>query len=322
MAPFESITPWHGLLKVVIWSTGVLIGIFGVSLTQDLSVFFAFGLLGGLCYAPLLISTHDALHHTLTGIKWLDELLPRLVSYPINWFHGTYAEVHKIHHKMNGDDLADPERVQWTVEEYEAAGPLGRFYVRHQWAIDIFVLGGLGLIVKTVRSALPFYRVKSVRRALWTDVAGILGSYVVLYVTILPPDVGLKHLAVWFMFERITGGVLQWRAHVEHYGLWGKGRHYFETQALNCRNLKTAGWVSRYFNRLNFHSVHHAFVRVPYYKLPAAHAALRQVFADAGEPLNESGGYLATAWEHARHPALIGGVDPASPYGRRLQASI
>jgi len=322
MKPFESVEPWHGIAKILVWGAGVLVFIVTAAVADDLALFLVACLLGGLCYAPWLISTHDALHHTLTGLTWFDEVVPRLISYPINWFHGTYAEVHKIHHKMNGDDLKDPERVQWTVEEYAAAGPIGRFYVRHQWFMDIFVLGGIGLIVKTVRSALPHYHVASVRRALWGDVAGITLSYVVLYTLLLPPGSGWKHLCLWLVFERITGGVLQWRAHVEHYGLWGKGRHYFETQGLACRNLKTNAFVSRYFNRLNFHSVHHAFVRVPFYKLPAAHAALKDVFAAAGTPLVESGGYLATAWWGAHSPALIGGVDPQTQTGRRLQVPV
>ncbi len=43
----------------------------------------------------------------------------------------------------------DPERVQWTDAEYQRANPFLRWYVRHQWGVDVFGLGGIGLIVKT-----------------------------------------------------------------------------------------------------------------------------------------------------------------------------
>src|SRR6185312_4468066 len=137
-------------------------------------LFFFLSFATGVSYAAWLITTHDAIHHTLTGWRWFDEIVPRLISWPIFWMHGMYAEVHKLHHKMNGDDLADPERIQWTVGEYERAGPLGRFYVRHQWFIDVFVGGGFLLIYETARECLKHYRKsKSIRRQVWLDLVGM-----------------------------------------------------------------------------------------------------------------------------------------------------
>lgn len=295
------------------------------ALTADSTpAFLGLTVLAAIFYGSWLITTHDAIHHTLTGWAWFDELVPRLMSWPFIWFHGMYADVHKLHHKMNGDDFRDPERVQWTLEEYQAAGPLGRFYVRHQWFIGIFVLGGIGLIVDTARQAFKAARVsKTTRKQIALDLAGIIPLQVGIYSYAAAHGGVLHYLMFWLIAERIGGGILQWRAHVEHYGLWGKGRHYFETQAYNCRNVRTTGWTSWFFNRLNYHSVHHAFPRVPFYALKEAHARFQALYGKAaGEPLVEEDFYLRTALRLARQPSVIGDVDPASPSGRRRMVAV
>jgi fatty acid desaturase len=319
----QTITPGPGLRKTAFLATITLALIYAAWTVDGTAPFLLLSVATGTVYAAWLITTHDAIHHTLTGMRWFDELVPRLMSHPIIWFHGTYSEIHKLHHKMNGDDLADPERVQWTEDEYARAGALGRFYVRHQWVLDIFVFGGIGLIYKTVRAALGFYgRSKGVRRELWLDVSGIVASNAILYGVAASHGMALKYFVFWLILERIGGGVLQWRAHVEHYGLWGRGRHYFETQAYNCRNLRTSRLTSWFFNHLNFHSVHHAFPRVPFYRLEEAHQRFMQLYGEGADKLIVDDGYLGTALALARTPMLIGAVDPESPRGRRLMVRV
>ncbi len=321
----QTTEPGPGLTKMLIMAALTLPSAAMALRSELLSpAYCLWALFAGAAFASWLITTHDAIHHTLTGWRWFDEVVPRLISHPVFWVHGIYAEVHKLHHKMNGDDFADPERVQWTVEEYEGASALGKFYVRHQWFLDIFVLGGIGLIWKTVRQGLRFYgKSKGVRRQMWLDFGSILALNAAIYAYAFSQGVALKYWCLWVVMERIGGGVLQWRAHVEHYGLWGKGRHYFETQAYNCRNLRTSSFGSWFFNRLNYHSVHHAFPRVPFYKLRAAHERFLALYAESpGEKLVEDESYVRTAVRLARTPSVIGSVDPASPSGRRRMVPV
>lgn len=295
------------------------------SLTADsFAAFFAWALVTGCLYASWLITTHDAIHHTLTGWRWFDELVPRLISHPIIWVHGVYGEIHKLHHKMNGAELEDPERVQWTEAEYARASAFGKFYARHQWFFDIFVLGGIGLIIETTwHASRHFKKSKAIRRQLLLDVSLILAWNVGIYAYAAAHGMALRYLVFWFCLERIGGGVLQWRAHIEHYGLWGKGRHYFETQALVCRNLRTSRFGSWFFNRLNYHSVHHAFPRVPFYLLGEAHQRFQRLYAVNGDAaLVEEDSYFGTAMRLARKPTVIGAVDPASPSGRHMMIPI
>jgi fatty acid desaturase len=319
----QATKPGPGLVKAATLTALVAPCAYGAVSAESGWAFFAWAALAGYFLVAMLITTHDAIHHTFTGWRWFDEIFPRLVSWPVIWVHGTYAEVHKLHHKMNGDEYADPERVQWTVEEYERAGPLGKFYVRHQWVLDILVFGGLGLIYKTASHA---YRLraksKGIRRQLALDLVGIVGSNAVIYTVAASHGAAVRWFLFWVIAERMGGAVLQWRAHVEHYGLWGKGRHYFETQAYACRNVTTSRFVSWYMNGLNFHSAHHMFPRIPFYHLREAHRRLGDLARDHGAGLVQDLGYMAVTRRLVGAPALIGGVDPASERGSRMQVAI
>lgn len=320
----QTTEPGPGLRKTLV--LGILtLGFIALAMTSiQNSAFWLYAGLAGFVFGAWIITSHDAIHHTLTGWVWFDEVIPRLFSFPMLWTHGTYAEIHKLHHKMNGDDVTDPERVQWTREEYEDATPLQRFYVRHQWWIDIFVFAGIGLIVKTVYQGCKFFsKSKGLRRQMGLDLAGIAAAQGLIYTLAIKNGVGLDWLFCWLIMERFSGGIMQWRSHIEHYGLWGKGRHYFETQAYNCRNITTSPLVSWYFNHLNFHSVHHAFPRVPFYKLETAHRRFHELYGRQGvEPLVQVDGYLKTTWRLMRQPRVIGPVDPTSGHGARQMLSV
>lgn len=312
----EEVHPWRGLVKS---SLGFLLFIglaISAVLVQSAPISIGLAIIAGLVVTTLMVMTHDAIHHTLTGWAWYDELYPLAVSYPLLWPHRTYREIHKIHHKMNGSDPNDPERVQWTVEEYDKANSFMKFYVRHQWPIDIFILGGIGYIGVTLSKALPFARhIKSVRRALIFDAIGILAVNGLIYGVCIANGLGWKYLFLYFLVERLVGALQQLRAHTEHYGRFGKAGHYFETQIFNCRNIRTNPLVSFFFNGLNFHSVHHAFVKIPFYNLKIAHDRISTKYGERC-PILEEDSYLGVAIEAIKKPVLIGDRDPGSQVGQ------
>lgn len=304
----EFTRPWRGFLKFALLLTFFIGMAFGAFYTRSELYFLLFSFTGGLIAASLLILTHDAIHHTLTGWQWFDDIAPRITN-SILWFHGVYKEIHKIHHKMNGDDTDDPERVQWTVEEFKTGSVFKRFYIRHQWFFDIFIFAGIGLIFKTLLHGLKhFSKSRAIRREFLYDILGITAFNVIIYGIALSNGTGFKYFLFWFILERISGGILQWRAHIEHYGLWGKGNHFFETQILNCRNITTRPFISWYFNHLNFHSVHHAFPRVPFYHLKEAHERFKKFFREEYPEFKmpEENGYIMTSLKLAQKPILIG----------------
>lgn len=319
IADLRQVDPRVGLFRFV------TIGAIFFSLTalawsiDNLFAFVAITAIAGIVYAFWIICSHDSVHQTLTGWPWFETISPRLITWPMLLPYGTYALIHRLHHGWNGIDLRDPERVQWTTEEYQQANPFLRWYVRHQGILNMFVLGGIGLIVKTfihgwkLRTVLP-----QLRSQLWLDLAGILvlqGGCLAFFT--LQGQVG-RYLLFWLILEWTMGVIVQARDRLEHYGLWGQTGSYQLTQLYACRNLETYPWVGWLMGGLNYHAVHHAFPDIPFNKLPTAFDRLQEVLKRHDLPLMLRGkGYVHETIELNRHPSTIGDVNPQDVRGRR-----
>ena len=285
----------------------VLIFLNGWAMTTTSPVaFLAIGLLTGIIWASFAVLTHDALHRTLTGITWYDAVFPRLIAYPTLWFHGLYSELHSLHHKMNGQDLDDPERVQRTETEYRNASTIGRWYVRHQWWVNLFVLGGFGMIFgHLVKGWRLRHRFPRIRRQIAIDFAGITVMSALLYGWAGAYGLAGKAFLLFLLIERSGGAVHQLRSHILHYGLWQTHGSPLITQILTSRNLRTNWLTSRYFNHLNYHSVHHAFPKIPFYALREAHGRLIRICARGGVNPAQDESYFKTGLRCALNPVLI-----------------
>jgi fatty acid desaturase len=219
-ADLHQVNPWAGLLRFSLLGSMFLSLVTLAWSTSNELVFWSATILAGLFYAFWLICTHDMAHQTLTGWMWFDTVMPRLMSWPMLWPYGLYAELHRLHHSWNGIDLRDPERVQWTEQEYQQASPLLRWYVRHQWGCDIFLLGGIGLIIKTFVNAVRFEKlVPRLRLQLLLDVTGMLLVHGVLLTFAIAQEKLLHYFLFWLILERAIGVVVQARDHLEHYAL-------------------------------------------------------------------------------------------------------
>ncbi|MCC5640248.1 fatty acid desaturase [Nostoc sp. CHAB 5844] len=275
-------------------------------------------MLAGVFYGFWLICTHDMTHQTLTGWQWFDTIMPRLMSWPMLWPYSIYAEIHRLHHGWNGIDLRDPERIQWTWQEYQQAHPILRWYINHQWLCDIFILGGIGLIIKTIINGVRFHKlVASMRRQILLDVTGMLLVHsVLLMLAILQGEI-LRYILFWVILERIIGIIAQTRDHLEHYALWGKFTSHQLTQLYACRNIATSSLVGWLMGGLDYHAVHHIFPDIPFNQLPEAFKRIQKVLEKHNLPLMKlESGYLKSTYWLSRHPSLIGEVDFSSTTNR------
>ncbi len=291
---------------------------------SNLWAFGAITAIAGIFYAFWIICSHDSVHHTLTGWSWFETIAPRLTTWPMFWPYGTYALLHRLHHGWNGIDLRDPERVQWTQAEYQQANPLPRWYVRHQGLLDIFVLGGIGLILKTLihgwklRTVLP-----QLRTQILLDLTGILAIQGGLLVFFGQRDEIGRYLLFWLILERTIGAIGQARDRLEHYGTWGKFGSYQLTQLYACRNLDTNPLVGWLMGGLNYHAIHHAFPDIPFNQLPAAFDRLQAVLQQHDLPLMLQGkGYVQETIQLNRHSATIGAVNPQDIRGRHYSLPV
>ena len=323
-ADLHQVNPWVGLLRFSVLGSLFLSLVTLAWSTPNEALFWSATTLAGLFYAFWQICTHDMIHQTLTGWTWFDTVMPRLMSWPILWPHGLYAELHRLHHGWNGIDLRDPERVQWTEQEYQQACPLLRWYMRHQWGCDIFLLGGIGLIIKTFTNAVRFQKlVPRLCFQLLLDVTGMLLVHGVLLTLAISQGELLHYLIFLFILERVIGVVIQTRDHLEHYALWGKFTNHQLTQLYACRNLKTSSLVGWLVGGLSYHAVHHAFPGIPFNQLPEAFQRIQGVLQQHGLPLMQlEEGYLKSIYWLSRHPSLIGEVNRCEATGRHRMISV
>ena len=270
--------------------------------------FWLWSVVAGLLYSFWLICTHDATHHSLTGWIWFEETFSRVVAWPMLWPHGVYAELHRLHHGWNGLNLRDPERIQWTQQEYQQAGPLLRWYVRHQWAIDILLLGGFGLILKTLINGLRLRKERPhLMLQLGFDLGGMaLAQTILVAILLLFHGSLLRYILFWLVLERTIGAIVQTRDHLEHYGLWGDLGSYRLTQLYACRNLKVPSWVNWLMGGLPYHAVHHAFPDIPFNQLPEAYQRIQAILRRHNMPSMTMGqNYLRETLRLSRQPTLI-----------------
>jgi fatty acid desaturase len=317
-ADLHQVNPRVGLLRFSILGLIFLSLVILAWSVPDGILFVVVTMLAGVFYSFWLICTHDMTHQTLTGWKWFDCIMPWLISWPMMWPYSIYAEIHRLHHGWNGIDLRDPERLQWTWFEYQKAHPILRWYVAHQWLCDIFLLGGIGLIIKTWIQGIRFQNlVASMRRQLLLDFIGIVSTQsVLLMLAIFHAEVG-RYILFWLILERVIGIIAQTRDHLEHYGLWGKFTNHQLTQLYACRNLETSSVVGWLMGGLNYHAVHHAYPDIPFNQLPEAFERIQKVLEKHNLPLmKQDAGYLKSTYWLSRHPSLIGGVDLSSTTNR------
>lgn len=273
---------------------------------QNLLLFVFVGIILGFIYSAFMVLTHDAIHHTLTGNKIIDEIVPRLMSWPMLWPHGTYSALHKLHHSLNGRDESDPERCHMTTVEYSKASPLKQLVARHQLLFRVLGAGGIGMIVNLLKQTRRIGRRSGgVRKQLLIDTVGIVLVNATMYAVASYYGVALQLFLLWFILERAVGGVQQFRAHLEHYGLWNYYPSFIESQLYNTRNFVTNPFTSFFFNGLNYHSVHHAFPSIPFYHLREAHTRIRDYCTRKNVPLKEEPGYAKVALSIIRKPTFV-----------------
>lgn len=280
----QAVSFWQGGCRFGLLGTMVLGWMVLAWTTQVDFVFWGCTIVAGVFYALCLFCTHDAVHRTLLGWPVVEELLMRVIAWPILWPVGVYSELHHLHHGWNGLDLRDPERVQWSEQDYRAASPLVQWYVRHQWVIDSFIFGGLGLIIKTLMDGRRLQDLlPRLKQQLWADLLG-MGIVQTCFITVvfLSHTSVLRYLLFWLCLERVIGVIAQTRGHLEHYGLWRQVGGHQLTQLYSSRNLQASRWFSWLIGGLNYHGVHHAFPGIPFGQLPEAHKRIQAVLDEHG----------------------------------------
>ena len=256
--------------RLVLLLSLLALGGIGYWLLPSWPLRLAAALLVALAETLLLIATHEACHGTLLGRRHLELVLAALISWPMAWPLFTYRLLHRLHHRWNGCDRRDPERVD-----------LPR---RAAWR-QLVLAGGAGLIVHTLQAALVLQAQQpALRRALLIDAIGVLLVQGLILVLVVQHGQWLAYGLCWLVVERVAGAMLQLRGAIEHWQLWQPQPHPLLTQLYCSRTVVVPGWLSPLLGGLPHHSVHHAFPAIPADRLEQATQRVDAVLARHGYP--------------------------------------
>lgn len=328
--PYIRLNPRQGWIRLLsLW--GATWGLWALAwLSGNFALFLALSVLGGIAYALLFVCTHDMAHNSLTGHPRLEAVIACCIGWPLLWSYGSYCIVHRFHHRWNGCDLRDPERVQWTEAEYAQATLVQQWYVQHQWLINIFLCGGVGLIFTSffqgwrLGRSHPHLRSTLLRQLLQAALGGV-AVHLIGFAWALSQGRGWDYVLFWLILERVTGIIMQSRGHLEHYGCWSPQQHPVLTQLYSGRNLTVPAWVNWLMGGLPYHSLHHAYPQIPFDRLPEAFTAVQAVLTDHQAPLPEQTdrGYLSSTLQKARLIQLIPNScpNPATPESESIRLS-
>lgn len=222
----------------------------------------------GTRFYALYSLLHDAVHHLLLPDKrWNDRLARLFLAWPLFLSLGRMREAHFAHHRHLKTEL-DPEHAHLRYVEF-------RYPKRPAELLFVF-LGDL--------SGINFIRYRVPK---WLRLAGSLGKTVrhmdretgQRLVFMATGAVGLTVLGGWEIF--LLCGVLPYatvyqalnrlRLSTEHI-------HVSEARVFQTRSVK-AVWIERVLlspHNLGFHTEHHLYPGVPFYRLPALHQKLME----------------------------------------------
>lgn len=260
----------YGLLRVGLLLSLLLIGAWCFWRSTHWAAAIAGLLFMSFAEFGLLICTHEASHGTLLGNPSLERLLSCLISWPMGWPTLSYGILHRFHHLWNGHDPRDPERI------IPADGP---------WLWRIFGLGGLGLISSVYQQVFILrHEDPRICQRLGFDLCGSFLVMSGLLIFALQHGLTVRLVLSWLVVERISGALLQYRALVEHWGLWGVHATPQLTQLYASRTIGANRLVNGFMGGLPHHSVHHCFPFIPFDLLPLATQRIESVLNQGGLP--------------------------------------
>lgn len=108
-----------------------------------------------------------------------------------------------------------------------------------------------------------------------TDIVGIIVLNGLLITLLAVNGMLLDYLILLLVVDRVTGFCHQAVSRLAHNDAWFQHSYFVPNQIANTRTVKGPWLVSCLLNNLNYHQAHHAFPKLPYYKLPIATEIIR-----------------------------------------------
>jgi len=218
-----------------------------------------------MLYTPL----HEAVHRNVSGQQpgfgWLDDLVGTLVSLPLGISYTMHRAAHFAHHSKTNDPDHDPDMVFASGRPSEVlAGALKIVVSEYAWYF---------------RVAWPKASRKE-RLLIVMELSLILASRLIPILAGFPLEVLLLGIVPNMVGVVLVACGFAWLVHYPHDN---KGRYQNTSTFIVDSWLNwpmTVVWLWQ-----NYHSIHHLFPRVPFYRYHRVFGEIRAVMAARGAPI-------------------------------------
>ncbi|MCA9699153.1 MAG: fatty acid desaturase [Myxococcales bacterium] len=245
-------------------------------------------LMAGL-FIRLFLIEHDCGHGAFLRRRRanlaLGSLLGVLTFTPFFYWRRAHAEHHANHGNLDRRGRGDFST--WTVHEYQAAGRLRRALYRLSRSVPLLMFVGAPFKF-LVEQRIPWSMPWSWRRAWLNVLTTNLGLCALAWAAHasarLSPQLGLSTVVLLFAPKLLLGwATAAWFLYVQHHfehNYWAPQRrwHFDDAALLGSSYFDLPSWLHWFTANVGYHHVHHLSPRVPFYRLPQAHAAFATEF--------------------------------------------
>ncbi len=256
--------------------------IYGAAMTENLSLIWALGLQSLVVYASYTV-LHETVHGNVSGtrrdLRWVNDALGYVAGFIMGIPYTMHKGEHFTHHRNTNDAASDPDAafaaqnlVGVFVASLKTINIQFRFYFTSEWPkaptrervvavieLTVIVLGRVGLAI----AGFPL------EALVLGVVANLIGTF-------------------------ITATFFAWLVHHPH---TVTGRY------VDTGTFVFPRWINGVVTHLwlfqNYHSIHHLFPRIPFYRYADVFDEIRGVMEAKGAPIHDIGA--------ARHPNRVVG---------------
>ena len=247
--------------------------------------------LAGLVVSALFILGHDAAHGALFDSPRLNGVVARAAMLPSLHVQEAWVLGHnRVHHGFTARQGMDFVWHPMTPAEYAALSPMARFRHRVEWSWM-----GAGAYYlrevwwnKMITFSAPAKWARGIRRdrvlvagwalfasvgALtlgWLHGAGATGALWMWFKLVIAPTLVFMQVIGWAVYVHHVGPEIRWWPRNE----WSRWRGQMESTTI----LRMPRLLNVFFHNIFVHVPHHVDMRIPWYELPAAAAAIEAEF--------------------------------------------
>lgn len=268
-APYMGMVAWPSVALGLLLAASYLAAV-GLALAGVISLWVAVAVVAVVTYLSYTV-LHESVHGSITGnqrsLRWLNKALGYLAAWIVMIPLTAHRHEHMAHHRYANDEARDPDFHMGRMRDSLVAPVLAVFraytsqfsyYARNRWA-SAAPKQNLALCLEVAAAVVP--RLALIAAGYWIE--------------------GLMLFVVAWLIGAIM--LLELFANIVHRPHDRVGRYIDTSTVLLPRPLgKLVTWLWMF---QNYHSIHHLFPRVPFYKYAELYEEIEEIMEAKGAPV-------------------------------------